>query len=114
MIVAPAFWPDYFKNKEAADFETVFNARYGFLAGDEWSTFAYDAVHIVAAAMEKARSTDGSAVIPEMFRLGTIPGASGRFTLTPNGEIDTIVFVGYWTSDGTVKIIRGWKPPKLN
>lgn len=114
MIVAPAFWPDYFKNKEAADFETVFNARYGFLAGDEWSTFAYDAVNIVAAAMQKVNSTDGSAVIPEMFKLGTISGASGRFTLTPNGEIDTIVFVGYWTSDGTVKIIRGWKPPKLN
>ena len=114
MIVAPAFWPDYFKNKEAADFETVFNARYGFLAGDEWSTFAYDAVNIVAAAMEKAGTTDGSRAIPEMFKSGTISGASGRFTLTPNGEIDTVVFVGFWTPDGTVKIIRGWKPPKLD
>jgi len=114
MIVAPAFWPDYFKNKEAADFETFYNAKYGALAGDEWSTFAYDAVNIVAAAMEKARSTDGSAVVPQMFTLGTISGASGRFTLTPNGEIDTIVFVGYWTPEGRVRIIRGWKPPKLN
>ncbi len=114
MIVAPAFWPDYFKNKEAADFETFYNAKYGALAGDEWSTFAYDAVNIVAAAMERAKSTDGAGVIPEMFKLGTISGASGRFTLTPNGEIDTIVFVGYWTPDGRVKIIRGWKPPRLD
>jgi hypothetical protein len=49
-----------------------------------------------------------------MFKLGTIRGASGAYTLTPNGEIDTVVFVGYWTPDGNVKIIRGWKPPKLN
>ncbi len=114
MIVAPAFWPDYFKNKEAADFETFYNAKYGALAGDEWSTFAYDAVNIVAAAMERAKGTDGAGVIPEMFKLGTISGASGRFTLTPNGEIDTVVFVGYWTPDGRVKIIRGWKPPRLD
>jgi branched-chain amino acid transport system substrate-binding protein len=114
MIIAPAFWPDYFKNKEAADFETFYNAKYGALAGDEWSTFAYDAVNIVAAAMERAKSVDGAAVVPEMFKLGTISGASGRFTLTPNGEIDTIVFVGEWTPEGRVKIIRGWKPPRLN
>ncbi len=114
MIVAPAYWPDYFKNKEAADFEVAYNARYGALAGDEWSTFAYDAVMIVAAAMEKAGTIDGARAVPEMFKLGAIRGASGTYTITPNGEIDTVVFVGYWTSDGTVKIIRGWKPPKLN
>ncbi len=114
MIVAPAYWPDYFKNKEAIRFETLYNAKYGTLAGDEWSTYAYDAVNIVAAAMERAKSTDGAAVIPEMFKLGTIDGASGMFRITPNGEIDTVVFVGYWTPDGKVKIIRGWKPPKLD
>ncbi len=113
MIVAPAFWPDYFKNKEAADFETAYNARYGVLAGDEWSTFAYDAVNMVAAAMQKANSTDGAQVIPELFKLGVVRGASGTFRITPNGEIDTFVFVGYWQSDGNVKIIRGWKPPRL-
>jgi branched-chain amino acid transport system substrate-binding protein len=114
MIVAPAYWPDYFSNKEATQFETLYNAKYGVFAGDEWSTFAYDAVNIVAAAMERAKSTEGAAVIPEMFKLGTINGASGAFQLTPNGEIDTVVFVGYWTPDGKVKIIRGWKAPKLD
>jgi len=113
MIVAPAFWPDYFKNKQAAEFEVAFNARYGALAGDEWSTFAYDAVTMVAAAMQKTNSTDGAQVTPELFKLGAISGASGTFRITPNGEIDTVVFVGYWTPDGTVKIIRGWKPPRL-
>lgn len=114
MIVAPAFWPDYFKNKAAAEFEVAYNTRYGALAGDEWSTFAYDAVMMVAASMERARSTDGAAVITELFKLGTIDGASGTFKITPNGEIDTVVFVGYWTPDGKVKIIRGWKPPRLD
>lgn len=113
MIVAPAFWPNFFTNQEAASFVTAFNAKHGALEGDEWSTFAYDAVNIVAAAMERAKSTDGARVIPEMFKLGTIKGASGTFTITPNGEIDTVVFVGTWGSDGKVKIIRSWKPPKL-
>jgi branched-chain amino acid transport system substrate-binding protein len=114
MIVAPAFWPDYFKNKEAAEFESAYNARYGALAGDEWSTFAYDAVMMVAAAMQKANALDGARVIPELFRLGTVNGASGTFRITPNGEIDTTVFVGVWGSDGRVRIIRGWRPPRLD
>ena len=114
MIIAPAYWPDFFKNKEAADFETAFNARYGVLAGDEWSSFAYDAVMMVATAMQKANSVDGNQVLPELFKLGTFNGASGQFRITPNGEIDTVVFVGVWNADGNVKIIRGWKPPKLD
>lgn len=114
MIVAPAFWPDYFKNKEAAEFESAYNARYGALAGDEWSTFAYDAVMMVAAAMQKANALDGARVIPELFRLGTVNGASGTFRITPNGEIDTTVFVGVWGSEGRVRIIRGWRPPRLD
>lgn len=114
MIIAPAFWPGFFTNREATAFASAFNAKYGELAGDEWSTYAYDAVNIVAAAMERAKSTDGARVIPEMFKLGTIRGASGPFQITPNGEIDTVVFVAQWGSDGKVKIIRSWKPPKLD
>lgn len=114
MIIAPAFWPGFFTNREATTFASAFNAKYGELAGDEWSTFAHDAVNIVAAAMERARSTDGARVVPEMFKLGTIRGASGTFQITPNGEIDTVVFVGEWGADGKVKVIRSWKPPKLD
>lgn len=114
MIIAPAFWPGFFTNREATAFASAFNAKYGELAGDEWSTYAYDAVNIVAAAMERTKSTDGARVIPEMFKLGTIRGASGPFQITPNGEIDTVVFVAQWGSDGKVKIIRSWKPPKLD
>jgi hypothetical protein len=49
-----------------------------------------------------------------MFKLGTIRGASGTFQITPNGEIDTVVFVAEWGADGRVKVIRSWKPPKLD
>lgn len=114
MIVAPAFWPGFFTNREATAFASAFNARYGELAGDEWSTFAYDAVNIVAAAMERAKTVEGAQVIPEMFKLGTIRGASGTYRITPNGEIDTVVFVGVWGSDGKVKVVRSWKPPRID
>jgi branched-chain amino acid transport system substrate-binding protein len=114
MIVVPAFWPGHFKNKEAVDFATAFTARHGSLEGDEWSMFAYDAVMMVAQAMERAKSTDGARVVPELFKLGTIHGASGTFKVTPNGEIDTTVFIGTWSPAGKVELIRAWDPPKLD
>ncbi len=113
MIVTPAFWPGFFKNKAAVDFHKSFNAKYGVLEGDEWSNYAYDAVMMVAAAMERAKSTDGAKVIPELFKLGEFDGASGKFRITPNGEIDTKVFIGEWASNGKIKLIRSLKPPSL-
>jgi branched-chain amino acid transport system substrate-binding protein len=114
MIVVPAFWPGYFKNKEAADFEKGFHAKYTALEGDEWSMFAYDAVMMVAAAMERVKSTDGAKVIPELFKQGPINGAAGSYRITPNGEIETTVFIGTWAPSGKVELIRAWAPPKLD
>jgi len=114
MIVAPAFWPAHFKNKEAQEFEKSFAAKYASLEGDEWSMFAYDAVMMVAQAMERTKSTEGPKVIPELFKLGTINGAGGTFKVTPNGEIDTTVFIGTWSAAGKVDLIRAWDPPKLD
>lgn len=114
MIVVPAFWPGHFKNKEAAEFEKGFHAKYTALEGDEWSMFAYDAVMIVAAAMERAKSTDGSKVISEMFKSGPMSGAAGTYKITPNGEIETTVFIGIWGADGKVQLIRAWASPKLD
>lgn len=114
MVVVPAFWPGYFKNKEAADFEKGFNTRYTALEGDEWSMFAYDAVMMVAAAMEKVKSTEGSKVIPELFKQGTINGAAGTYRITQNGEIETTVFIGAWAPNGKVEVIRAWTPPKID
>ena len=114
MIVVPAFWPNHFKNKEAVEFEKGFHAKYTALEGDEWSMFAYDAVMMVAGAMERAKSTDGAKVIPELFKQGQINGAAGTYRITPNGEIDTTVFIGTWTPAGKVELIRAWAPPKLD
>ena len=114
MVVVPAFWPGHFKNREAVEFEKGFNAKYTALEGDEWSMFAYDAVMIVAAAMERAKSTEGAKVAPEMFKLGTINGAAGTYKITPNGEIETQVFIGTWSPAGKVEVIKAWDPPRLD
>ena len=115
MIVVPAFWPGHFKNKEAVEFEKGFTAKYNTtLAGDEWSMFAHDAVMMVAQAMERTKSTDGAKVARELFQLGTINGASGPFTITPNGEINTTVFIAGWGPDGKVALIKPWDPPRLD
>jgi branched-chain amino acid transport system substrate-binding protein len=114
MIVVPAYWPGYFKNKEAVDFDKGFHAKYTALEGDEWSMFAYDAVMSVAAAMERAKSTDGAKVIPELFKQGQVNGAAGTYRVTPNGEIDTTVFIAAWAPSGKVELIRAWTPPKLD
>lgn len=114
MIVVPAFWPGHFKNKEAVEFEKGFNAKYTALEGDEWSMFAYDAVMLTAGAMERAKSTDGAKVIPELFKHAQVSGAAGTYRITPNGEIDTTVFIGTWGPDGKVQLLRAWTPPKLD
>jgi hypothetical protein len=69
---------------------------------------------MVAQAMERAKSTEGAKVIPELFKLGTINGAAGPFTVTPNGEIDTTVFIGFWNPAGKVELVKAWDPPKLD
>lgn len=114
MIVVPAFWPGHFKNPEAVAFEKGFNAKYARLEGDEWSMFAYDAVKMVAGAIERTKSTDGAKIIPELFKQGQINGAAGSYRITPNGEIDTTIFIGTWGKDGKVQLLRDWQPPKLD
>src|SRR5258706_15891657 len=100
MIVVPAFWPHHFKNKEAVEFEKGFHARYQALEGDEWSMFAYDAVMIVAGAMERGKSTDREKVIPQMVKVLTLHRAAGTYKTTPNGEIGTTRFNGTWAPAG--------------
>jgi branched-chain amino acid transport system substrate-binding protein len=114
MVVAPAFWPGHFTNREAVAFQKGFHAKYAALEGDEWSMFAYDAVMMVAGAMERTKSTEGAKIIPELFKLGPISGAAGTYKITPNGEIDTAVFVGTWAPAGTVDNVRVWTSPKLD
>jgi branched-chain amino acid transport system substrate-binding protein len=114
MVVAPAFWPGHFTNKEAVDFQKGFHARYAALEGDEWSMFAYDAVMMVASAMERTKGTEAAKIIPELFKQGSISGAAGTYKITPNGEIDTAVFVGTWSPAGTVDNVRVWASPKLD
>lgn len=114
MIVVPAFWPGHFTNKEAVEFARGFTAKHGSLEGDEWSMFAYDAVMLVAQAMERARSTDGPKVIAELFKTGPVSGAAGTYTITPTGEIETTVFIAAWSPSGKVELIKAWDPPKLD
>jgi branched-chain amino acid transport system substrate-binding protein len=114
MVVVPAFWNGHFTNKEAVEFAKAFTEKYGTLEGDEWSMFAYDAVMMVAAAMERTRSTEGGKIIPELFKLGVINGAAGSYRVTPNGEIDTTVFIGTWAPTGKVDLVKAWAPPRLD
>ena len=43
-----------------------------------------------------------------------ITGAAETYKITPNGEIDTTVFIGIWTPEGKVQVIRAWNPPKID
>ena len=49
-----------------------------------------------------------------MFKSGPMSGAAGTYKITPNGEIETTVFIGTWGADGKVQLIRAWAPPKLD
>jgi hypothetical protein len=76
--------------------------------------FAHDAVMIVAGATDRAKGAEGTKGIPKMFKTGPMSGAAGTYKITPNGEIETTVFIGTWGPDGKVRLIRAWAPPKFD
>ena len=115
MIVVPAFWPGHFTNKEAVEFDRGFTAKYTVPRGRRVVDVRLrrgDAGDRRRWSAPRART--GAKVIPELFKTGPVSGAAGTYRITPNGEIETTVFIATWAPSGKVELIRAWEPPKLD
>lgn len=84
-VVASVFNPQY-PGKATQDFVNRFQARYGF-EPDTWAAQGYDAVSVIAYAMEDAGSTVPIEVAADLRFLEDWQGVTGTYSFTPSGDI---------------------------
>jgi branched-chain amino acid transport system substrate-binding protein len=83
-VVASMFHPDE-PRPEVRRFAGAFRARYG-AEPDMFSAIGYDAVHVLAAAMRRARSAAPDAVARALRDTAHYAGVTGPFRFAPNGD----------------------------
>ena len=84
-VVATAFHPDE-PRPEVRRFTAAFEARYG-VAPDAGSALGYDAVHLLADAIERAGSAIPDSVAGELHALHEWRGVTGEFTFDDAGNL---------------------------
>src|SRR4051812_19400444 len=80
--LADAFSPGDASAKPAQDFLKVWTAKYGD-RDPSWASRGWDVMHLVAAAIAKAKSTDGAKVRDAMETITGFQGASAEIDLSP-------------------------------
>jgi len=85
VIVASHFHPDI-PRSEVQDFVRAFQERYGLLP-DVWAAQGYDAVKVLAHAMEKAGTTVPGKVAEVLHSTKDWPGVTGLHTFDENGNV---------------------------
>jgi ABC-type branched-subunit amino acid transport system substrate-binding protein len=93
--------------KAAAEFLKVWQAKYGD-RDPTWAARGWDAMHVVAAAIKKANSTDGAKVRDAIESITGFQGASAEVDLSPanhNAIIKNPYFLSRFT-DGKVRLMQ--------
>jgi branched-chain amino acid transport system substrate-binding protein len=86
------------------EFRTAYRARYG--AEPTFSSaHAYEALGILAAALERSRAVGGEALKEAILGLGEIEGLQGRFSFDRYGDADRPYMV-FRVTDGRFKRVR--------
>ncbi|MQY69718.1 MAG: ABC transporter substrate-binding protein [Firmicutes bacterium] len=92
---------------ETVQYVKAYEARFN-KASDTWSPFAYDAVMVLAEAIERASTTDHNAVRDEMARTDGYVGPTGVITFDEDGAPDVtfkkLLFVQ--VKDGKFELIK--------
>jgi branched-chain amino acid transport system substrate-binding protein len=84
-------------NPNAKDFLTAYKAKYG--EPGAYGIFAYEAVKILAAALEKDPTAKGEALI-KLLDETNYNGVLGKTTFAPNGDTTNKVITVYEVKDG--------------
>ena len=86
------------------NFVQNYQAKYG-IEPDAWAAQSYATLHILAAAMAKAQSTDSAAIRDALAQTMDFPTILGNFSFDPNGEAvyDPIVLM---VKDGELQLFE--------
>ena len=84
-VVAAIFHPDV-PTTEVSRFVQKFHQRYG-MDPDPSSALGYDAVHVLADAMKRARSLSGADIAVALHATRDLRGVTGPFTFNASGDL---------------------------
>lgn len=89
-------------NETVKKFVAAFEAKFGETP-TAFAALAYDAMYMLAAAIEKAGTTDSAAVRDALAATADFAGVTGTFTLDETGTpIKGAAVIGYTVEDGAV------------
>ena len=89
-VDAPGLSP---ANPKSVAFLDSYRARYGETGIEFYTGAAYDAVHILAQAVEMVGSSGGAAVRDYISTMGTFEGVVGTYRFRPDGDPEGIGFI---------------------
>ena len=107
-VVAAAF-SAHDPRPEVQSFVAAFRRRWG-VPPDAGSALGYDAVHVLAKAMEEAGSTDPAAVAAAMHRV-RYAGVTGPIAFTRSGDLLERRMVKVAVHDGQFRFVDETTPP---
>jgi branched-chain amino acid transport system substrate-binding protein len=86
--------------KEAAEFLSAYKAKFGEIPSSPWPVYAADAVNIIAYAIDKTKSTDGT-VLASFLRdkVNGVPGITGPIGFTDKGDREGVPMFLYVIDD---------------
>ena len=92
--------PTDLPTKEAAEFLKAYKDKFGDLPSSPWPVYAADAVNIIAYAVDKTGSTDGT-VLADYLRnkVNGAPGITGKITFTEKGDRKGVPMLLYVVDD---------------
>jgi ABC-type branched-subunit amino acid transport system substrate-binding protein len=105
--LADSFSPTDASAKPAQDFLKVWKAKYGD-RDPSWASRGWDAMNLVAVAVAKAKSTDGTKVLAALETISGYQGASAQIDLSPanhNAIIKNPYFLSHFV-DGKVRLVQ--------
>lgn len=88
-----------------SDFQAAYSAAYNGDQPDSFATNAYDALYILAAAINRAGSADREAINTEIKATTDFSGANGIINFAANG--DMIASQGVYAVEGTTPVYVG-------
>jgi branched-chain amino acid transport system substrate-binding protein len=97
--------PQFLTTAEAKEFLDAYKAKYNELPGSIWAVYAADALNALAAAIEKAGSTDPDAVTNAMRTMTDAKGITGPLMFTDRGDRKNIPYYAYiYNEEGKLEL----------
>lgn len=96
---------DKYGESSTQAFVKRWKAKFGDLPTDDHA-YGYDTMKLLALAMEKAGTTDGSSVQKAILNIQSYQGAVGTVHMVPNGDAIIPLYILRWQADGNLTVLQ--------